>query len=824
MKKVKPIGTIPYDFEWNVGESGCADNLSPYPRINKLLDYAHAMPFTVDHQRAVLVTEAYKQNASDSTKFKWAKAYKHVLENVNINIYPHELIIGEIAAPMKAAPIFPEISIGWVCDEIRNFPWEEREVDPYEATDETKQAILDIEEFWKGKTAEEAALGVFTPEEIEFSHLGTGIAFLNLYLHGGIGHTSIRYERLFKLGYAGVKKSVEEEMAVLDTAAADYAEKKEVYESMLIALDGCMTYMKRYSKLAADMAKEEASAERKEELLKISEVAEWVSENAPRDFWDAVQLFTFATNFILIESNGHSVSYGRFDQYMYPIYKQTLESGAMDKHQMQELLECAFVKMLTPTKLRDRITVMSNSGRGMGGESLTIGGVGTDGEDASNDMTYMVLDGSAHTRLMVPWVCVRLHNKTPFELKVKTANVIRIGYGHPKVFNDEVAIPSSLAIGRTMADSRDYQVVGCVEIDVAGKEYGWHDSSYFSMPKMLEFAINDGKWLQDGKQAGPQTGHLKDFKTFEELQAAFDKQMKYWVDVMVSATNKMDLAHAQRKPLPYLSVLMDGCIEKGKDVVDGGALYNYTGPQAVGVATTADGLSVLKKLVFEDKTVSAETFVEALKSNWEGHDALYQLVNSDKMHHYGNDDDYADELAKFAFNSYCEKVEGNTNPRGGTYVPGVYSVSANVPHGQVQWASPDGRKANEPVSDCVSPVHTYVSSHDISGPTAIAKSVGKLDHERAGNGTLLNWKFTPATVSGITGRNNFIALLDEIVAQKIMHSQFNIISKDKLIDAQKHPEKYKNMLVRVAGYSAYFVDLSPALQADLIARTELSFE
>ncbi len=823
MKKQKPAGTIPYDFEWNVGESGCAEELSPYPRVNRLLDFMHAQPFMVDPQRALLVTEGYKKFAADSTKIKWAKSYRHILENVNINIYPDELFVGEIAAPMKSAPIFPEIAFSWICDEIRNHPWEEREVDPYSATDETRQALLGIEEFWKGKTSEELAIETFSPKEMEVSHLDTAISFFNLYLHGGVGHTSVRYERVMEIGYGGVKKQVEEALAKLDPSAADYAEQKEVYDSMLIALDGCHIFMNRYAKLAKERAAAETSETRKAELLKIAEVCEWVSENPPRDFYDALQLFTFATNFILIESNGHSISYGRFDQYLYPFYEKSLENGATQEA-LQELLEVSFVKMLTPTRLRDHITAHANSGRGMGGESLTIGGVDKRGKDASNDLTYMVLDASAHTRLIAPWVCVRLHNKTPYELKVKTANVIRIGYGHPKVFNDEVAIPASLASGRTLADSRDYQVVGCVEIDTAGKEYGWHDATYFSMSKVLEMAMNDGKWLENDRQSGPQTGSLKDFTTFEELQEAFDTQMEYWVNHMVTGINKMDEAHAKRKPLPYLSALMDGCIEKGKDVTAGGAIYNFTGPQAVGLGTVADGLSVLKKLVFEDKAVSGETFLEALKNDWEGHEALYQLVNSDKMHHYGNDDDYADDLAIFAFNSYCDKVDNKENPRGGTFLPGVYSVSANVPHGQLQWASPEGRKAHEPVSDCLGPVHTHVSSHDISGPTAIAKSVGKLDHERAGNGTLLNWKFTPATVSGITGRNNFVALLDEIVAQKIMHSQFNITNKATLLAALENPEKYKNMLVRVAGYSAYFVELSPGLQQDIIARTELSFE
>ncbi len=823
MNKNQPIGTVPFDYEWNVGESGLGKELSPYPRINRLLDYIHAKPFTVDAQRAMLITEAYKANEGVNVQTKWARAFKHILENVSIDIYPDELIIGEIAAPMKAAPIFPEIAYSWIEDELRNHPWEEREVDPYSATPETKEQLLSIADYWRDKSMEVTAISTFGPKEMEGSHLQTSIYFINLYLHGGVGHTSVNYDKLFKLGYGGVRKQVEEAIASLDKNDEDYDSKLEFQNSVLTVLEGCEIYMKRYSALAKERAEQESDEKRKAELLKISEVCEWVSTNPPRDFWDGLQLFFFATNFILIESNGHSISYGRFDQYMNPLYLKSLENGAT-KDELQEILEACFIKTLTPTRLRDRITVLANSGRGMGGESLTIGGVDERGKDASNDLTYMCLDASAHTRLTAPWVCVRLHNKTPWELKVKTANVIRIGYGHPKVFNDEVAIPSSLAAGRSLTDSRNYQVVGCVEIDTTGEEYGWHDAAYFSIAKMLELALNDGKWLENDVQSGPQTGYLKDFKTFDELQVAYDKQMEYWVGQMIASINKMDEAHAKTKPLPYLSSLMVGCVESSTDCTAGGAKYNFTGPQAVGVGAVADGLAVIKKLIFEDKTHTAEELISALKDNWEGHDVLYQLVNSDKMHHYGNDDDYADELAQFAFNVYCSHVEGKANPRGGKYLPGVYSVSANVPHGQLQWASPDGRKAHEPVSDCVGPVHTTLTSHDISGPTAIARSVGKLDHERAGNGTLLNWKFTPTSVSGVTGRNNFIALLDEIVDQKIMHSQFNITTRETLLAAKANPEKYKNLLVRVAGYSAYFVELSTGLQDDIIGRTELSFE
>jgi len=448
----------------------------------------------------------------------------------------------------------------------------------------------------------------------------------------------------------------------------------------------------------------------------------------------------------------------------------------------------------------------------------------------------MVLDAHAHTRITVPWIAVRFHKNTPWELKVKTFNVVRIGTGQPKVFNDECAVPSSLSLGRTLEDSRNYHIVGCVEIDAGGMEYGWHDAAYFNMARVLELALNDGRcmgcgahclrWDRCGAQGlriAPRTGSLAEFTTFDQVREAYDRQMKYWTDQMVAGIEIMDQEHQRLKPLPYLSLLIDDCIGRGVDVSAGGAHYNFTGPQAVGVGSVADGMAAIKQLVFEEKKFSGRDFLDACEENWHGHEKLYALVNSSKVHHFGNDDDYADELARFASDNFCKHVEGRPNSRGGIYAPGVYSVSANVALGLLQWASVDGRKVMEPVSDCVGPVHTNASSHDVKGPTAMAKSVSKLDHVRATNGTLLNWKFTPESVSGDRGRDNLISLIDVYFERNGMHSQFNIISRETLLDAMAHPDNYKDLIVRVAGYSTYYVDLSKPLQYDLLGRTELSF-
>ncbi len=832
----QPIGLEPFDKVWAVGESGMNDNPSPFPRVNRFRRYARDTEFTIDHERACLVTEAYKEFRDRPQIIKVAEALRHVLENVSIHISKDELIVGEMAAPIKSAPIFPEFSFNWVVDEMKNHPFKDRIHDVYLLSKESEKKLQSIHEFWKGNTIEEAITSRLSEDETKGSNLGKGLYLLNLYMFGGVGHLQANYEKLFKLGYGGMKKLVEEKLESLDPTLPEDLKKREFHQAELIALDAAGIYLKRYAALARQMAERESDPGWKADLLQIAENCSWVSENPPRTFWEALQLWFMATTIILIESNGHSVSFGRFDQYMYPFYSADIAAGRATKESIQELLEIAFIKELWWTKLRDRMTVIPNSGRGMGGDSLTVGGIDRDGNDATNDLSYMVLDAHAHTRLGTPWLAVRFHKNTPWEFKVKAINTIRIGTGQPKLFNDEAAIPASLIAGRTEEDSRNYHVVGCVEIDAGGKEYGWHDSAYFSIAKVLELALNNGRCIGcgaycarwdvcagAGKRLGLETGSLAEFGSFEEVLESYDRQMKYWVDQMIAGTEIMDLTHQEMKPLPYLSLLIDDCTERGIDATAGGAIYNFTGPQAVGVGTVADGLSTIKQLVFEEKKATGKELLDACENNWNGHEALYALVNSDKVHHYGNDDDYADELARFGADTYCKYVENRPNARGGKYLPGVYSVSANVALGLFQWASIDGRKALEPVSDCIGPVHTKAGSHDIKGPTAIAMSASKLDHVRAGNGTLLNWKFTPACVAGDAGRDNLIALMDVYFERKGMHSQFNILSRETLEDALAHPENYKDLLVRVAGYSAYFVELSKPLQYDIIGRTELSF-
>jgi pyruvate formate-lyase/glycerol dehydratase family glycyl radical enzyme len=830
LQKSVALPIEPIDKCWGVGVSGLTDQPSPFPRINAILAITdrttngECVP-----ERAVLVTESLKKTEGQPHIIRTAKALAEHFHRTPIFIFDHELIVGSLGCKKKAGPVFPEFGLNWVVEEMENGLLgysEKRTHDYFTHTDETYQQLKALQDYWKGKSVEDVAVPLMTEEMKKGSHMEKMVFSCASYVFCGAGHTSINYETLFKKGYKGIRQDILDKVKLLDPTDPADIKRKTFYEAALIANEAATDYIKRHAKLAEEMAGTEKDVARAKELRMIAKNCEWISENPPRTFWEAIQLVHLATAMVLMECNGHSISYGRFDQYMYSYYKSDIETGTMTREQMQELIENFQIKIWEMNKLRDHVGVQIFGNGGIGGPCLTLGGIKRDGTDGTNDVTYMMLDAIAHTRIPDPWTAVRMHKGTPLPLKIKVANVIRLGTGEPKFFNDEVTIEAMIKNGRSVADSRNYQVVGCVEPDATGKEYGWHDAADMNINKVLELAINDGRCMEDGPDAprtGLATGSLADFKTFDEVLDAFDNQMEYMCKQMVSMLNCIDIAHQIVKPLPYLSTIMEGCIDKGLDATAGGALYNFIGPQGVGIGSAADGLSTIKQLVFDEKKVSGATLLDAVRNNWKGHEPLYAYVNSDHVHHYGNDDDYADEMAKYAFNCYCRHVQGKPTAHGGHFQPGMYSVTINTFMGEHQYASVEGREAWEPVSDCMGAVHTHRASHDVKGPSAICKSVTKMNHGLAGNGTLLNWKFSPSALEGDAGRDNFIALMDTYIKRKGMHSQFNVVARETLLKAQANPDEYRNLLVRVAGYSAYFVELGKNLQDDIIGRTELSF-
>ncbi len=836
-----PLAIEPYDREWGVGISGNTPEPSPFRRINNILKVTERTTNGfVSPERAELVTEAYLAHPGESLQIRCAYGIKNVLENTPIYVYDDELIVGGLGCDKKGAPVHPEFGIDWVCDEMRDGLMDYsplRTHDYFSYTEDTQKRLEAIEGFWRNKCVEDYTNSLITDEELKGSHAGKGVFFADAYIFCGAGHLGLDYERLLGMGFGGIRDEIDNTMMKLDLSKPEDIEKRDFLRAAKISNEGAINHILRYGKILREKAAEEENIQRKAELEKMAANCSHIATEPPRTFWEAIQLVHLANCMILIECNGHSVSYGRFDQYMYPYYISDIEKGISTREQMQELIENFYIKIWDLNKLRNHVLIKTFGNGGIGGPALTLGGLKSDGSDGTNELTFMCLDANAHVRVPNPWLAVRLHNNTPRELKIKTANVIRLGTGEPKIFNDEVTVDSLMSSGIIREEALDYQVVGCVEPDVSGKTYGWHDAGHMNMAKVLELAINDGRCFHCGESCprwekcgakglrlGPQTGDLRNMTEFSQVLESYDRQMKYWCDKMVALLNAVSIAHQNVRPLPFLSTVMYGCVEKGLDVTRGGTKYNFTGPQGVGLGTTGDGLSTIKQLVFDEKRISGTELIQAAEDNWLGHETLYALVNSKKVHHYGNDDDYADELTKFAMDTYCKHIERRPNSHGGFFQPGCYSVTVNVAHGGKQWASIEGRTAFEPLSDCMGAVHTHRGSHDVCGPTAICRSVTKMDHARATNGTLLNWKFSPSALEGDVGRDNFISLIEEYVYRRGMHSQFSVTSQETLLNAQKNPEKYRDLLVRVAGYSAYFVELSKELQDDIIGRTSLSFD
>lgn len=826
-KHTTACGTLPYDHVYGIGYQVNHEDWSPFSRVNHLRQTFLDRPYDIDVERLRLVTESYRKHEDKTQKMKVAYAFENILKNVTLHIYDEDLICGEIAAPAKASPIYPEFSVSWIIDEILHAPFEERANDQfYIRNEEERSEILELCRYWEGKTIESRVNAKLEYDQKKGSQMGEKIFQTNLYHYAGVGHLVIDYVKLMSVGYGGLIEQAKSCLDKLSKRDPDYDEKRDLFRAMIIMHKAAITYLERYGELAADMASKEIDEVRKTELELISRNCYAVAGPAPTTFYEAIQLFNVATSLLQVESNGHSISYGRMDQWLYPYLKADLDAQRITKEKALEILEVQYVKMNNATKLKDKGTVAVRNGRGFGGESLTIGGVDENGNDITNDLTMLMLEASAHTRMMNPWVCVRMHKDTPYELKVKAVECIRCGYGHPKLFNDEPAIKAMLSKGMTLEEAREYVVVGCVEPSLPAKEYGWHDAAYVNTAKLMEMVLNGGRILDGpnaGQQLGPDSGSLETYQSFDEVLQSVEVQFEYWTGQMISSLNLIDRTHRELKPLPYLSAFYENCFETGKDVTEGGAKYNGIGPQASGMATCADSLSVIKQLVFDEKRYSGAELLQAVKDNWIGHDKLYALVNSSKVHHYGNDDDYADELFKYMFECYCRTMRDVPTVRGGKYSPGVYSVNANVGMGLNTNASVDGRKKYEPISDNMGPVHTEGGSHDICGPTAVVNSVAKVDHSLASNGTLLNLRFPEDTVAGVEGRDNLVSFIDAYMEKQAMHVQFNIMSSKTMKAAQRNPENYKDMLVRVAGYSAYFVELGKPLQNDLIQRTELQF-
>ena len=828
-------------------------------RITKLVEDLYAKMPEIESARAVLITESYRRTEGEPIIMRRAKAFAHILENLPIVIRDQELIVGSTTIAPRGCQTYPEFSYEWLEDEFDTV--ETRSADPFYISEQTKQELKAANAYWKGKTTSELATSYMEPQTLlamEHNMFTPGNYFYN-----GVGHVTVKYGEVLEIGFSGIRAKAEAELAKLSLADGDYQKRSRFLEAVMISCDAAVTYARRYAKLALEEAEKCTDQVRKMELLVIAQNCANVPEKGANGFYEACQSFWFVQQLLQIESSGHSISPGRFDQYMYPYYKKDLDEGRITRDQAQELVDCIWVKLNDLNKARDAASAEGFAGYSLF-QNLIVGGQDEDGRDVTNDLSFLCIWASAHVFLPQPSLSVRVWNCTPHELLVEAARLTRTGIGLPAYYNDEVIIPSLMNRGLTLEDARTYNIIGCVEPQKAGKTEGWHDAAFFNMCRPLELVFSNGR--DKGEQVGLQTGAVEDMTTFDQFFDAYKKQMEYCISLLVNADNAIDTAHADRCPLPFLSSMVDDCLKRGKTVQEGGAVYNFTGPQGFGIANVADSLFAIRKLVFEENKVTLAEYKRALALNFgKGFDSITvsemtgeiikelqkagqkpseaqvagivkgivdtQLSDKDRqlceklydmieeVPKFGNDLEEVDLFAREVAYTYTRPLQNYRNPRGGTFQAGLYPVSANVPLGAQTGATPDGRLAHTPVADGVSPT----AGKDVNGPTATANSVSKLDHGIASNGTLLNQKFHPSALSGDEGLNNFVALIRSYFDQKGSHMQFNVVDKNTLIDAQKHPENYKHLVVRVAGYSALFTTLSRSLQDDIIRRTEQGF-
>ena len=770
-----------------------------------------------------------------------------------------ELIVGSTTIAPRGCQTYPEFSYEWLESEFETV--ETRSADPFYISEKAKQDLREVHKYWKGKTTSELATSYMAPEAIRA--IDHNIFTPGNYFYNGVGHVTVQYEKVLEVGYEGIIEEAEAELAKCSVGDGDYVKRSHFLEAVIISCKAAITYARRYAELAEEEAGKCGDAQRKAELLQIAENCRRVPAKGASGFYEACQSFWFVQQLLQIESSGHSISPGRFDQYMYPYYKKDLDGGKITREFAQELMDCIWVKLNDLNKCRDAASAEGFAGYSLF-QNLIAGGQNKEGMDVTNDLSFMCIQASMHVMLPQPSFSIRVWNGSPHEFLVKAAELTRTGIGLPAYYNDEVIIPSLVSRGLTLAEAREYNIIGCVEPQKAGKTEGWHDAAFFNMCRPLELVFSNG--TDRGEQISIQTGNVEEMRTFEEFYDAYKKQMNYNISLLVNADNAIDVAHAERCPLPFLSCMVEDCIRRGKSVQEGGAVYNFTGPQGFGVANMADSLYAIKKLVYEDRKVSMSEYKEALLTNYgKGLDpvtisdltvqiagqlkaagkavgeeeiaAILKAVKAasetpeirangekllgliEEVPKFGNDIAEVDAFARDVAYTYTRPLESFQNPRGGMYQAGLYPVSANVPLGAQTGATPDGRLARTPVADGVSPS----AGKDVHGPTAAANSVSKLDHYIASNGTLFNQKFHPSALSGRKGLENFVALIRSYFDQKGSHMQFNVVSRETLLDAQKHPEQYKHLVVRVAGYSALFTTLSRSLQDDIINRTEQGF-
>ena len=776
----------------------------------------------IDAQRAILATLAYKENLNQPRVMVRAKMLEKVLDNMSIYIEDKSLLAGNQATKNRNAPIFPEYTMEFVMNELDQF--EKRDGDVFYITEKTKEQLRDIAPFWQNNNLR-ARGEALLPEEVRV-FMETGVFGMEGKLNAGDAHLAVNYERILKDGLRGYEKRVKECKATLDLTNPNNIDKYCFYNAVLIVLEAVRNFANRYSVLAKDLAEKELNQERKIELLEISRICSKVPYEPAETFREAVQSVWFIQLILQIESNGHSLSYGRFDQYMYPYYNRDIKNGTIKKSEALELLTCLWIKTLTINKVRSQAHTLSSAGSPMY-QNVTIAGQTTDKKDAVNDLSFLVLKSVAQTRLTQPNLTVRYHKNINKHFLDECIEVMRLGFGMPALNNDEIIIPSFMDWQVKEEDAYNYSAIGCVETAVPGKwGYRCTGMSYINFPRMLLCTMNNGVDLTSNKRFTKGYGYFTEMESYEELLEAWDKTIREITRYSVIVENVIDKASERDVPDILCSALTDDCIARGKTIKEGGAVYDFISGLQVGIANMADCLAAIKKLVYEEKKITRQELWNAILDDFSSpENKKIQEMLIREAPKYGNDDDYVDQLIVEAYDSYIEEIEKypntryNRGPIGGIRYAGTSSISANVGQGMSTMATPDGRNAFEPLAEGCSPAH----NSDKNGPTAVFKSVSKLRTNKITGGVLLNQKMTPQMLSTEENRQK-LELLIKTFFNRLhgYHVQYNIVSKETLIDAQKHPENHKDLIVRVAGYSAFFNVLSKKTQDDIIGRTEQS--
>ena len=776
----------------------------------------------IDAQRAILATLAYKENLNQPRVMVRAKMLEKVLDNMSIYIEDKSLLAGNQATKNRNAPIFPEYTMEFVMNELDQF--EKRDGDVFYITEKTKEQLREIAPFWQNNNLR-ARGEALLPEEVRV-FMETGVFGMEGKLNAGDAHLAVNYERILKDGLRGYEKRAKEYKATLDLTNPDNVDKYCFYNAVLIVLEAVRNFANRYSVLAKDLAEKEMNQERKIELLEISRICSKVPYEPAETFQEAVQSVWFIQLILQIESNGHSLSYGRFDQYMYPYYDRDIKNGTIKESEALELLTCLWIKTLTINKVRSQAHTLSSAGSPMY-QNVTIAGQTTDKKDAVNDLSFLVLKSVAQTRLTQPNLTVRYHKNINKHFLDECVEVMRLGFGMPALNNDEIIIPSFMDWQVKEEDAYNYSAIGCVETAVPGKwGYRCTGMSYINFPRMLLCTMNNGVDLTSNKRFTKGYGYFTEMESYEELLKAWDKTIREITRYSVIVENVIDKASERDVPDILCSALTDDCIARGKTIKEGGAVYDFISGLQVGIANMADCLAAIKKLVYEEKKITRQELWNAILDDFSSpENKKIQEMLIREAPKYGNDDDYVDQLIVEAYDSYIEEIEKypntryNRGPIGGIRYAGTSSISANVGQGMSTMATPDGRNAFEPLAEGCSPAH----NSDKNGPTAVFKSVSKLRTNKITGGVLLNQKMTPQMLSTEENRQK-LELLIKTFFNRLhgYHVQYNIVSKETLIDAQKHPENHKDLIVRVAGYSAFFNVLSKKTQDDIIGRTEQS--